>query len=65
MLKRYYKFSILFATYSILTLSCQGYKIVDANSSIIDIDKNYIITIAFVFAVISTIAYFAYDVYTI
>ena len=39
-IKHYYKFSILFATYSILTLSCQGYKIVYANSSIIDIDKN-------------------------
>lgn len=32
---------------------------------IIDIDKKYIITIAFIFVVISTIAYFAYDVYTI
>ena len=32
---------------------------------IIDLDKNYIVFIAFLFAVISTIAYFAYDVYTI
>jgi 2',3'-cyclic-nucleotide 2'-phosphodiesterase (5'-nucleotidase family) len=39
-LKGYYKFSVLFAAYSILTLSCQGYKIVDSNSSVIDIDKN-------------------------
>ena len=40
MLKRYYKFLILFTAYSILILSCQSYKIVDVNSSIIDIDKN-------------------------
>ena len=40
MLKRYYKFSILISAYSILFLSCQSYKIVDVNSSIIDIDKN-------------------------
>ena len=40
MLKRYYKFSILISAYSILILSCQSYKIVDVNSSIIDIDKN-------------------------
>ena len=40
MLKRYYNFSILIAAYFILTLSCQGYKIVDANSSIINIDEN-------------------------
>jgi 2',3'-cyclic-nucleotide 2'-phosphodiesterase (5'-nucleotidase family) len=39
-LKRYYKFLILFTAYSILILSCQSYKIVDVNSSIIDIDKN-------------------------
>lgn len=40
MLKRYYKFLFLFTAYSILILSCQSYKIVDVNSSIIDIDKN-------------------------
>jgi 2',3'-cyclic-nucleotide 2'-phosphodiesterase (5'-nucleotidase family) len=39
-LKRYYKFSILIVAYSILILSCQSYKIVDVNSSIINIDKN-------------------------
>ena len=32
---------------------------------IIDIDKNYIITIAFIYAVISTIVYFTYDIYKI
>lgn len=40
MLKRYYKFLIFISAYSILILSCQSYKIVDVNSSIIDIDKN-------------------------
>lgn len=40
MLKRYYKFSILISAYSILILSCQSYKIVEVNSSIIDIEKN-------------------------
>ena len=40
MVKIYYKFSILISGCFILILSCQGYKIVDANSSIIDIGKN-------------------------
>jgi len=39
-LKRYYKFLIFISAYFILILSCQSYKIVDVNSSIIDIDKN-------------------------
>ena len=40
MLKSFYKFSFLFAVCFILILSCNSYKIVNANSSIIDIGKN-------------------------
>jgi 2',3'-cyclic-nucleotide 2'-phosphodiesterase (5'-nucleotidase family) len=39
-LKIYYKFSILITICVVLVSSCQSYKIVDANSFILEIDKN-------------------------
>ena len=40
MVKRYCKFSTLITTFVILISSCQSYKIVDANSLNLDINKN-------------------------
>ena len=40
MLKSYRKFSILITICVVLVSSCQSYKILDANSSILEIDKN-------------------------